>query len=51
VVELVPWRTIITGGLRYDLNEAVALKFELGRDNRVGQPAWVQAGMQVAFTF
>ena len=46
-----PWRTIFTGGLRYDLNEAVALKFELGRDNRVGQPAWVQAGMQVAFTF
>jgi hypothetical protein len=46
-----PWRTIITGGLRYDLNEAIALKFELGRDNSLGQPAWVQAAMQIAFRF
>jgi hypothetical protein len=47
----VPWRTNILGGLRYDVNEAVALKFELGREDYLGQPAWVRAAMQVAFTF
>jgi hypothetical protein len=51
VRQAVPWRTNILGGLRYDVNEAVALKFELGREDYLGQPAWVRAAMQVAFTF
>jgi hypothetical protein len=51
VRQYVPWRTILVSGLRYDISEAVALKFELGRANYLGQPAWVQAAMQVAFRF
>jgi hypothetical protein len=51
VQQAVPWRTIVVGGLRYDISEAVALKFELGRQDYIGLPAWVQAAMQVAFTF
>ena len=51
VREAVPWRTSILGGLRYDVNETVALKFELGRQDYLGQPAWVRAAMQVAFSF
>ena len=34
-----------------DTGEAVALKFELGRADYLGQPAWVHAAMQVAFRF
>ncbi|HEX4593420.1 MAG TPA: hypothetical protein VH157_04050, partial [Bryobacteraceae bacterium] len=51
VRQALPWRTSVGGGLRYDLSEAVALKFELGRQDYLGQPAWVQAAMQIAFTF
>ena len=51
VHQYMPWRTIVVGGLRYDINEAVALKFELGRADYLGLPAWVQAAMQVAFRF
>jgi hypothetical protein len=51
VQQAVPRHTSILGGLRYDVNEAVALKFELGREDYHGQPAWVRAAMQVAFSF
>jgi hypothetical protein len=46
-----PWRTVTTGGLRYDLTESVALKFELGREKDWLRPSWIGAAMQVAFTF
>jgi hypothetical protein len=51
VRQYMPWRTIVVSGLRYDISEAVALKFELGRADYLGQPTWVQAAMQVAFRF
>jgi hypothetical protein len=51
VRQYVPWRTIVVGGLRYDISEAVALKFELSQADHLGRPAWVQAAMQVAFRF
>jgi hypothetical protein len=51
VRQYMPWRTIVVSGLRYDISEAVAFKFELGRADYLGQPAWVQAAMQVAFRF
>lgn len=49
--QYVPWRTVVVGGIRYDISENVALKFELNQANSLGQPAWVQAATQVAFTF
>ena len=49
--QIVPWRTAATGGVRYDLSDAIALKFELVRENDRLQTPWVQAGVQVAFTF
>jgi hypothetical protein len=51
VRQAVPWRTIVGGGLRYALSEAVAIKFEISQDNYVGRPSWVQSAMQIAFTF
>jgi hypothetical protein len=51
VRQYMPWRTIVVSGLRYDISEAVALKFEIGQANYLGQPAWIQAAMQVAFRF
>jgi hypothetical protein len=47
----VPWRNVTTGGLRYDLSESVALKFEVAHETDRFQPAWIQAAMQLAFTF
>jgi hypothetical protein len=49
--QYVPWRTAFTGGVRYDVTEAVALKFELGRETDRFQKSWIQAALQVAFTF
>jgi hypothetical protein len=49
--QYIPWRTVNSGGIRYDLTEAVALKFELGRERDRFQPAWIRAAVQVAFTF
>jgi hypothetical protein len=49
--QYIPWRTVFSGGLRYDMTEAVALKFELGRETDRFQPAWIRAALQVAFTF
>jgi hypothetical protein len=49
--QYVPWRTVFSGGLRYDVSESVALKFELGRETSPLQLPWIRAAMQVAFTF
>jgi len=46
-----PWRTIFSGGVRYDLSEAVAFKFELGRETGRFQSPWIRAAAQIAFTF
>jgi hypothetical protein len=47
----VPWKTVYTGGVRYDLTESVALKFELGRETDYLRPSYISAAAQVAFTF
>ncbi len=49
--QYVPWRTVFSGGLRYDLTEAVALKFEIGRETSPLQQPWIRAALQLAFTF
>jgi hypothetical protein len=49
--QYVPWRTVWSGGLRYDLTEAVALKFELGREADRNRQDFIRAALQVAFTF
>ena len=49
--QYLPWRTIFSGGIRYDLSEAVALKFELGRETDRYQSPWIRAAAQIAFTF
>ncbi len=51
VPQYVPWHTVFSGGLRYDITEAVALKFELGRELDRDQHAFIRAALQVAFTF
>ncbi|HEV2687739.1 MAG TPA: TonB-dependent receptor [Bryobacteraceae bacterium] len=51
VQQYLPWRTISTGGIRYDLTESVAFKVELGRETDRFQPAWIRAAAQIAFTF
>jgi hypothetical protein len=47
----VPWRRIWSGGVRYDITEFAALKFEIGHETSQVQPAWIRAAMQLAFTF
>jgi hypothetical protein len=49
--EFVPWKTVYTGGVRYDLTESVALKFELGRESDYLRPSYISAAVQLAFTF
>jgi hypothetical protein len=51
VPQYVPWHTVFSGGLRYDITEAVALKFELGREADRDQHTFIRAALQVAFTF
>jgi hypothetical protein len=46
-----PWRSIYTGGVRYDWNDHVALKLELGHESDIGVPHYYQAAAQVAFAF
>jgi hypothetical protein len=46
-----PWRSVELGGVRYDLNEFTAIKFEIGHETSWLQPAWIRAAVQVAFTF
>ncbi len=45
------WRSMYTGGVRYDWNDHVAIKLELGHEADWGVPAYYQAAMQVAFAF
>jgi hypothetical protein len=47
----VPWKTVYSGGVRYDLTESVALKFELGRETDYMRPGYITAATQLAFTF
>jgi len=47
----VPWKTVYTGGVRYDLTESVALKFELGRETDYMRPSYISSAVQLAFTF
>lgn len=49
--QYVPWHTVWSGGVRYDISEAVALKFELGREEDRNREAFIRAALQVAFTF
>jgi hypothetical protein len=46
-----PWKTVYTGGVRYDLTESVALKFELDRDTEYLRSNFISAAVQLAFTF
>jgi hypothetical protein len=47
----VPWKTVYTGGVRYDLTESVALKFELARETDYLRSSYISAAAQLAFTF
>jgi len=47
----IPWRTVTLGGVRYDITDSVALKFELGRETNWLVSPWIRAAAQVAFTF
>ena len=47
----VPWRTVELGGVRYDVNDFTAIKFEIGHETSWQQPSWIRAAAQVAFTF
>jgi hypothetical protein len=49
--QYLPWRTRFTGGVRYDLSEAVAFKVEIGRETSRFQSPWIRAAAQIAFTF
>jgi hypothetical protein len=46
-----PWKTVYTGGVRYDLTDSVALKFELDRDSEYLRSSFISAAVQLAFTF
>jgi hypothetical protein len=46
-----PWRTVWLGGVRYDVREFAALKFELGRETSWLEQPWIRAALQLAFTF
>jgi hypothetical protein len=47
----IPWKTVYTGGVRYDLTESVALKFELARETDYLRSGYISAAAQLAFTF
>jgi len=47
----VPWKTVYTAGVRDDLTDSVALKFELGRETDYMRPGYITAAVQLAFTF
>jgi hypothetical protein len=47
----VPWKTVYTGGVRYDLTESLALKFELGRETDYLRPSYLSTAVQLAFAF
>jgi len=49
--QYVPWETVFTGGIRYDLTENVALKAEMGRESDYMRPSFISSAIQLAFTF
>jgi hypothetical protein len=49
--QFVPWRTVYTGGIRHELTDSVAVKFELGRESDYLRPSYISAAVQLAFTF
>jgi hypothetical protein len=49
--EYIPWKTVYTGGIRHDLTDSVAVKFELGRESDYLRPSYITAAVQLAFTF
>jgi hypothetical protein len=46
-----PWKTVYTGGIRYELSDNVALKWEVGRETDYLLPSRISAAAQLAFTF
>jgi hypothetical protein len=46
-----PWKTVYTGGVRDDLTESVAVKFEVGRETDYLRPSYITEAVQLAFTF
>jgi hypothetical protein len=49
--QYVPWKTVFTGGVRHDMTDNVAVKFELGRETDYMHPSYISAAVQLAFTF
>jgi hypothetical protein len=47
----IPWKTVYTGGVRYELTESVALKFELAREKDYMRSTYISGAIQLAFTF
>jgi hypothetical protein len=47
----VPWKTVYTGGVRHELTDSVAVKFELDRETDYLRPSYISAAVQLAFTF
>ncbi len=48
---IAPWRSMYTAGVRYDWNDHVAVKLELGHEADWGAPHYYQAALQVAFAY
>jgi hypothetical protein len=49
--QYVPWKTVYTGGVRHDLTDSVAVKFELARETDYLRSSYISAAVQLAFTF
>jgi len=49
--QFVPWETVYTGGVRHELTDNVAVKFELARETDYLRPSYITAAAQLAFTF
>jgi hypothetical protein len=47
----IPWKTVYTAGVRDDLTESVALKFELAREKDYMRSTYISGAIQLAFTF
>lgn len=51
IAYIADWRSMYTAGVRYDWNDHVAVKLELGHEADWGSPHYFQAAMQIAFAF
>jgi hypothetical protein len=47
----IPWKTVYTGGVRHDLTDSMALKFELARETDYMRSSYISAAVQLAFAF